>query len=175
MLPRLPRYIVMKRPASVLEYPVVLRKHLNFMTISIPDLGVTLIEELPPSKKLNRDYVTRIAMKITEAWLKAQKIIKDKSEHRKYLPTASDIRTSIKKPEKDLTPARFAELVGVSKETIIRDCAKKLIRAKRTSGGHYRIPIAQVGLYQEYLKQHRKHSKDHWLKTAMNRLQDSRL
>ena len=162
----------MKQPTSVLEYPVVLRKHLTFMTISIPDLGITLVEELPPQKKLNKDYVTKIGIKIAEAWVKAQKIMKDKSQAKKYLPEASDIRGSLKKPEKALSPARFAELVGVSKRTIIRDCQKRIIRARQTTGGHFKIPVAQVGLYQEYLKQHKKHAKDHWLKKAMERLQD---
>ena len=161
----------MKKPTSILEYPVVLRKHLNFMTISIPDLGITLVEELPKDKKLNKNYVTQIAQKIGAAWVKGQRVLMDKSQHRKYIPEASDIRSSVKKPEKDLSPAQFAKLVGVSKETIIRDCKKQLIRARRTSGGHFRIPLAQVGLYQEYLKEHTKHAKDHWLKGAMEKLQ----
>jgi excisionase family DNA binding protein len=142
------------------------------MTISIPDLGITLVEELPSDKKLNKDYVTRLGMKIAEAWVKAQKIMKDKASAKKYLPEASDIRSSLKKPEKALSPARFAELVGVSKRTIIRDCQKRIIRARQTTGGHFKIPFAQVGLYQEYLKQHKKHARDHWLKKAMERLQN---
>lgn len=160
----------MKEPRSVLDYPVVLRKHLNFMTISIPDLGITLVTELPADRKLNKDYVTKISGKIAEAWVKAQRVMVDKSQHRKYLPPASDIRNSVKKPEKALSPARFAAMVGVSKETIIRDCKKRLIKCRRTSGGHFRIPLVQVSLYQDYLKQHKRHAKDHWLKVAMDRL-----
>lgn len=161
----------MKKPNSVLDYPLVLRKHLNYMTISIPDLGITLVEELPADKKLTKDYVTQISKRMAEAWIKAQRIIVDKSQHRKHLPAASDIRGSVKKKEKDLSPSDFSELVGVSKRTIIRDCEKKLIRARRTSGGHYRIPLTQVSLYQDYLKHHKKHAKDHWLKKAMDKLQ----
>lgn len=141
------------------------------MTISIPDLGITLVEELPKDKKLTKNYVTQIGRKIGEAWVKGQRILIEKSQYKKPIPTASDIRSSLKKPEKDLTPARFAELVGVSKETIIRDCKKGLIKAKRTRGGHFRIPMIQVSLYQDYLKHHTKHAKDHWLKKAMDKLQ----
>ncbi len=161
----------MKKPSSILEYPVVLRKHLNFMTISIPDLGVTIVEELPKDKKLTNNYVTQIGRRIGNVWVKGQRLLLDRSQHKKYVPPASDIRTSLKKPEKDLSPARFAELVGVSKDTIIRDCKSQIIRARRTSGGHFRIPLIQVSLYQEYLKHHIKHAKDHWLRRAMEKLQ----
>lgn len=161
----------MKKPTSALEYPVVLRKHLNFMTISVPDLNLTLVEELPRDQKLNKDYVTRIATKIAQAWVKTQQILHDKSQARSPLPDASDIRSSIKKKEKDLTPAQFGQLVGISKRTILRDCEKKLIQAKRTTGGHYKIPLSQLSLYQDYLKHHKKHAKDHWLRKAMEKLQ----
>jgi hypothetical protein len=162
----------MKKPVSPYQYPVVLRQHLNFITISVPDLGISLIEELPEKNVLTKDYVTRIGLKVAEAWLKSQKIMRDKETARKYLPAASMTRESIQKPEKDLTPRKFASLVGISTRTITRDCTKGIIRAKRTSGGHYKIPIAQVGLYREYLKRHKKHVAEKWLDIAMSKLQD---
>jgi hypothetical protein len=161
----------MRKPNSPFQYPVVLRQHLNFMTISVPDLGISLIEEMPEQKRLNKDYVTRIGLKVAEAWLKAQKIINEKSGAKKFLPYPSMTKESIRAPEKDLSPQKMAQLVGVSKCTVIRDCKKGIIRSRRTSGGHFKIPVAQLGLYQAYLKQHIKHATDNWLKIALEKLQ----
>lgn len=162
----------MKKLTSPFEYPVVIRQHLNFITISVPDLGISLMEELPQNLTLTKDYVTQIGRKVAEAWLKAQKVIKDKTVAKKYLPLASMTKDALKKPEKDLTPSQFASLTGISTRTIIRDCAKGLIRAKRTSGGHYKIPLVQIVLYKEYLKRHKKHAAEKWLNIAMSKLHD---
>jgi hypothetical protein len=162
----------MKKSTSPFQYPVVIRQHLNFITISVPDLGISLIEEQPESNVLNKDYINRIGLKVAEAWLKTQKIIKDKETAKKYLPAASMTKASLQKSEKDLTPKKFSAIVGISTRTITRDCAKGIIRAKRTSGGHYKIPMAQVGLYREYLKRHKKHATEKWLDIAMSKLQD---
>lgn len=162
----------MNKLPSAFNYPVVLRQHLNFITISVPDLNITLIEDLPENLSLNKDYVTRIGIKVAEAWLKSQKIIKDKLEAKKYLPEASLTKSSLQVSPKDLSPSQFAKLVGLSPRTITRDCAKGLIRAKRTSGGHYKIPLAQLDLYKEYLKRHKKHVYEKWLDIAMAKLQD---
>jgi excisionase family DNA binding protein len=165
----------MKKRPSPFHYPVVLRQHMSFLTISVPDLGISLIEELPENQILNKDYISKIGLKVAEAWLKAQKIIQDKHSVKKYLPTASMTKDSIQKAEKDLTPTQFASLVGISARTITRDCGKGLIRAKRTSGGHYKIPIAQVSIYKEYLKRHKKHANEKWLDIAMSKFQDLQL
>jgi excisionase family DNA binding protein len=162
----------MNKLPSAFNYPVVLRQHLNFITISVPDLNITLIEDLPLNLSLNKDYVTRIGMKVAEAWLKSQKILKDKTRANKYLPEASMTKNSLQKATKDLSPSQFAKLVGLSPRTINRDCAKGLIRARRTSGGHYKIPLAQLDLYKEYLKRHKKHVYEKWLDIAMAKLQD---
>ena len=59
----------MKKPSSVLEYPIVVRKHLNYITISMPDLGLFETLELP-KKNLNKDYVTLLAARISSIWIK---------------------------------------------------------------------------------------------------------
>lgn len=162
----------MKAIKSALQYPVVLRQHLNFLTISVPDLGISLIEELPLQQSLNKDYVTRIGAKVAECWLKAQKIMQDKTLGKKYLPAPSITKEALKAAEKDLSPRAFAQLTGVSTRTITRDCAKGLIRAKRTSGGHYKIPLVQINLYRDYLVRHKKHATEKWLDIAMAKLRD---
>lgn len=54
----------MKKPKSVLEYPIVTKKHLNYMTVSMPDLGLFEILELPGGNKINKDYVTQLVTRI---------------------------------------------------------------------------------------------------------------
>ncbi len=156
---------------SPFDYPIVIRKHLNFITISVPDLGISLIEEIPSNNLLNKNYVTKIGVRVAEAWLKAQKIIKDKTDARIYLPKASQTKASVQQATQNLSPTQFAKFVGISPRTITRDCAKGIIRASRTTGGHYKIPVAQLALYKQYLSQHQKFATDNWLKSAMDKLQ----
>ena len=94
---------VTKRNTTVLEYPVVLRKHLNYMTISILDLGITLIEELKINETLNKDYVTKIEFKIAQAWVKAQKILR-KNKHIKSIYPKPQISEILKKNRKKPLP-----------------------------------------------------------------------
>jgi excisionase family DNA binding protein len=146
----------MKKPSSVLEYPIVVRKHLNYITISMPDLGLFETLELP-EKNLNKDYVTLLAARISSLWIKATKHVNEK----KWVPEASDIKSSVRKAtKKDLTPLQFAKQAGVSEQTIRRDIERGIIKAKRTGGGHRKIPESQIPLYLQFLKSGNKRSKD---------------
>jgi hypothetical protein len=135
---------------------------MDYVTISVPDLGIILLENIPISNKLDKDYVTRIGKKVAEAWVKSQEIMKNKEAANATLPNASLVRDSLKLSEKPLTPTKFAKFVGVSFMTIIRDCKKGIIKSERTSGGHYKIPHAEIAIYKEYLKNHVKHAREPW-------------
>lgn len=163
----------MKNPRSALYYPVVIKRSLSYITISVPDLGIALVENLPNNNKLNKDYVTLIGKKVAEAWVKSQEIMKKKESRRNPLPEASLVRESLKVAEKPLTPTKFAKFVGVSFMTVIRDCEKGIIKSERTSGGHYKIPHSEVGIYKEYLKNHVKHAREPWAKVALNNLRQA--
>lgn len=64
----------MKHPRSALYYPIVIKKSLDYVTISVPDIGITLVENIPDSNKLDNNYVTCIGNKVAEAWVKTQEI-----------------------------------------------------------------------------------------------------
>lgn len=160
----------MKNPTSALEYPVVIKRSLNYLTVSVPDLGISLTEELPKANKLDRLYAEKIGKKVIAAWIKAQDVMKRKTGAHKPLPDASLIKDSVKVAEKPLTPTKFAKYVGVSFRTIIRDCEKGLIACERTRGGHYKIPHSEIALYKEYLKNHVKFATEPWSKEALQRL-----
>jgi excisionase family DNA binding protein len=146
---------------------------MDYITISVPDLGIALVENVPNSNKLDKDYVTRIGKKVAEAWIKSQEIMKKKEGARISVPEASLVRESLKIAEKPLTPTNFAKYVGVSFMTIIRDCKKGLIRAERTSGGHYKIPHSEISIYKEYLKNHTKWVKEPWSKPAIEKIREN--
>ncbi len=169
-LSSLARFKVMKKPCSALYYPIVVKRSYNYITFSVPDLNLTIFENLPENNTLDKDYVTKLGQKLAEAWLKTQEVMKKKESARAPLPEASLIRTSVQMAEKPLTPTQFAKYVGVSYRTIIRDCEKGLIHAKRTTGGHYKILHAEVPIYREYLKNHVKHAHEPWAPGALNNL-----
>lgn len=147
----------MKKPKSVLEYPIVVRQHMSYMTFSMPDLGLFETLELPKNNKLNKEYVISAATRMSRLWLKAM----DHINKKKWVPEASDIKSSIRKSaKKDLTPLQFAKHASVSEQTIRRDIERGIIRAKRTGGGHRKIPESQIHLYLQFLKSGNKRSKD---------------
>lgn len=162
----------MKNPRSALYYPVVIKRSLDYVTISVPDIGITLVENIPNSNKLDKNYVTKIGMKVAEAWVKTQEIMKKKESSRNPLPEASLVRESLKIAEKPLTPTKFAKFVGVSFMTIIRDCKKGIIKSERTSGGHYKIPHSEIPIYKTYLKNHIKYATEPWSTEAVKNLRD---
>ena len=164
----------MKNPRSALYYPIVVKRSHDYITFSVPDLNLTIFENLPENNKLDKDYVTRLGQKLAEAWIKTQDIMKKKEAARSPLPEASLIRTSVQMSEKPLTPTKFAKYVGVSYRTIIRDCEKGLIHAERTTGGHYKIPHSEISLYKEYLKNHVKYAREPWTPQALKNLRTNR-
>ena len=144
------------------------------MTISVPDLNITLYEDLPKENQFSTNYATQLGKRVLSAWIKAQEVMKRKKETKSHLPEASMIRNSVKLMPKPLTPTQFSKYVGVSYRTIIRDCEKGLIHSDRTSGGHYKIPHSEISLYKDYLKHHSKHAHEPWTLEAMEKLRQFR-
>ena len=145
----------MKKPSSVLEYPIVVRKVLEFLTISSPDLSIFKSIPLPPKKKINNRYVTSFsdeyALRLGKAIIDIWKDVDGHIQTKKWVPEASDIKHTVKKSEKALSLSEFTKLVNahvkVSAVTIRRDIDKKLIKCFKTSGGHRRIPTSELALY----------------------------
>ncbi len=158
---------------SCYDYPLVIKKHIGHVTISVPDLGITLVEDLSVTQKFDQASVMKLGKLVLNAWLKAHKHLEEKSKSKKYTEKPSNIRGSLDLSLKDLTPAQFAKYVGVSSDTVTRDCAKGLILSRRTSGGHYRIPSSEIAIYKAYLKNHVKHAHEPWSKAALRNLRES--
>lgn len=150
----------MKKPSHVLEYPLVVRKVLENMTISLPDLSIWTTLALPPKVKTENGYVTqfndeyalKLGREILRTYTKATKHMYEK----KWVPSASDIKSVVTKQDKPLTVPAFAKLISqvvpVSKDTIRRDIDRDIIKCAKTSGGHRRIPGSEIGRYLNYLQ-----------------------
>lgn len=74
----------MKKPKSVLEYPIVVRQHLSSMTFSMPDLGLFETLELPKNNKLSKEFIISAATRMSRLWLKAT----DHIHKKKWVPEA---------------------------------------------------------------------------------------
>lgn len=155
---------------SCYDYPLVIKKHMGHITISVPDLGVTLVEDLLVTGKIEPAMAVKIGKMVLNAWLKAQNILKEKSGGKKPFGKPSNIKGSVDIAMLDLTPMGFSKLVGVSKDTIVRDCNRGIIQCRRTSGGHFKIPSSEIAIYKEYLKNHVRHASEPWVKEALNKL-----
>ena len=162
----------MKKAITCFEYPVILKKHLQYITVSVPDLGITVVEDFTEHQKVDKQFVYRLGLKIVDAWSKAEVIIAAKSKAKKPFKTPSNIKDVTKICEKPLSPQEFAKLVGVSKDTIIRSCKSGLIYASRTSGGHFKIPHGELSVFRDYLQNHIKHANEPWMKDAVSNLRN---
>lgn len=165
----------MKKPSHVLEYPLVVRKVLENMTVSVPDLSIWTTLPMPPKKKTENGYVTQfndeyallLGREILRTYSKASKHMREK----KWVPNASDIKSVVTKQEKPMTLPAFARLINqvisISEDTIARDIEKGIIKCSKTSGGHRRIPGSEVGSYLAYLEQKTKPRRKKSLIEAM--------
>ena len=150
----------MKKPSHVLEYPLVIRKVLDNMTVSLPDLSIWGTLPLPPKIKSENGYVTqfndeyalKLGREILRTYVKATKHMNEK----KWVPNASDIKAVVTKQDKPLTLPAFTKLIcqviPLSQDTVRRDIERGAIKCSKTSGGHRRIPGSEVGRYLAYLE-----------------------
>jgi excisionase family DNA binding protein len=150
-----------------LEYPVVLRKVLNEIVISVPDLGfwksIRLEEKsdelnsTPQSAKtaridsdiiLSEDMLMAVAECLKQTWI----YVDDHLNKKKWIPEPSTFRETVKKSDiKDFTLPEFTEALSkymsISENTVRREIKRGTIQCYQTEGGHRRIPYQELELY----------------------------
>lgn len=165
-----------------LEYPLVIRKVLNELVFSVPDLGYWKTiplkndekiegDKLSPSESsktsknnevikikaeseihLNNDFLNQINEALIEAWSEVELHV----ERRKWVPPPSTFKQSLQKSEKDFTLPEFtAELkkyIQLSENTIRREISRGVIQCYQTEGGHRRIPFSELELYLKKIR-----------------------
>lgn len=172
----------MKKPSHVLEYPLVVRKVLDSLTVSVPDLGIFATISMPPKIKTENGYVTqyndeyalKLGREILRTYGKASKHMNEK----KWVPNASDIRSVVEKRDKPFTVPAFAKMISqaypISQDTIRRDIEAGVIKCAKTSGGHRRIPASEAGRYLSYLEGKIVYKKNVSLIKAMEDIEKKR-
>lgn len=153
-----------------LDYPLVLRRVLNDLVISVPDLGFwktvplqaettientaktanvpKAVEVLESEILLSPELMSKISDAIKHAWV----YVEDHKQNKIWIPTPSTFRQSIEKPDhEDFTLPEFTkrlnEYMNISENTIRREIKRGAIKCYQTEGGHRRIPYQELELY----------------------------
>lgn len=130
----------MKHSHAPFEYPVVIKQTLDFIVVSVPDLGITMTEELPPAGRINKDYVTKIATTLAKTWIRVNKLMIDRSIANIELNSPSKIRQTLGvKTDKEISAPRVAKILGVHPDTVRRMADRGELPCFYTPGGHRRF------------------------------------
>ncbi len=153
----------MNSNTDFLNYPLVIKRVYDYLTVSVPDLGIAA-KVLLPKEVSATDSVTEFLLEesgdfrkmllkaIFDAYAEAEKHMQTK----KWQPNPSSIRNQLKLREKDYSLPEFAkkicEHMNISENTLRREIQKGRIIAYITEGGHRRIPESEVSRYLELVK-----------------------
>ncbi len=138
----------MKKSLSPFDYPVVIRQNLGFITISVPDLNIIMTEEIPVTKKLEKNFLIKIAKTVGMAWVKVSHQI-----HRKQTRTRLPSKTrEILSPRFKHEPVKIADaarIIGVSQNTLRRMVKRGQIGCVKTARGHRRFTESSLNKWLE--------------------------
>ena len=128
----------MKKTLSPFDYPIVIRQNLGFITISVPDLNIIMTEEIPVTKKLEKNFLIKIAKTVGLAWVKVSHQIHRK-QTTKHLPSKTKDILSPRFKGKPLKIAQASKILGVSENTLRRLVKRGEISCVKTPRGHRRF------------------------------------
>ena len=127
------------------DFPVILKRIGPYVTLSVPDIGL--------SQKILLESNTHACDE--DVFLNAlQNLVLETKQHietKKWIPKTSTIKEILKSQDADLSLPEFCERlkkhIDISENTIRREIAKGQIISSFTSGGHRRIPESEVYRY----------------------------
>lgn len=123
-----------------LDFPVVIRQHLDYLLFSVPDLGISIVQDLPPDGRLNAQFVHEAAKNLARIWLKSTERLAILKSNQIKTPEPSKTKTSIlAEKERGLSTREVAKSLGVSENTVRRMVEDGFIRCEKTAGGHRRF------------------------------------
>jgi hypothetical protein len=139
----------MAKRRSALEYPITIRQVEGYVVFSVKDLGITLVEELPPAGRLTPEFMKKTTAAVAKCWVKSHERLKVLIENGKPLPEPSKIKVATRELKaKSLTAPGVAKFLGMS-ENSVRRIPKSELRYRKTKGGHRRYSIGAVELYKQ--------------------------
>lgn len=159
-----------KTTSEILEYPIVIKKVLGEVVISVPDLGhwtsLKIENEISAISstseiELSEEWCQKLMNKIKQTWV----YIENHKKKKKWVPAPSTFRQSLQKPEnEDFTLPEFVKALSphmsVSENTIRREIKRGKLKCYVTEGGHRRIPFSEL---EFYLSQARANKEEPWL------------
>ena len=142
---------VMKRLTHPLEYPFVIKQVSEWITVSVPDLEITVADQVPRGGVLNKDYVTILNSLILKAARKVMEKMQRLDEiNKKPTRPPSYIRQTIVIENKEKIPTRLAaKYLGISEATLKRWEAQGVVRATKTRGGHRSFNLGELDRVKE--------------------------
>ncbi len=144
---------------NTLSFPIVIKRVVDDLVLSVPDLGVFKNLPLPREKKdspesakssnlvLSDDFKQQLLNEIEDLWMKTEIHRNEK----KWQPSPSTFKQSLQAGEEDYSLPEFVkklnEFISVSENTIRREIQRGGIRCYQTEGGHRRIPASELSQY----------------------------
>lgn len=142
----------MKKRLAPLEYPVVIKQHLDFVVLSVPDLGITVVENTPRDGKLTPKYILKIATALAKVWLKTQTSLTHHRSAGKTPPKASKQKMAVDgKFNQSMTSSEIAKRLGVTRMTVHRLAKSGILKSTQTKGGHRRFSELDLKEYENRL------------------------
>ena len=143
----------MKRVSNPFEYPFVIKQVNEWISVSVPDLEITVADQVPRDAKINKDYVTTIntlmlkaAKKVLERMTRLEEIGKQPSR------PPSFIRQTIQITNKEQISTKVAaQYLGISEASLKRWEDQGVIRATKSRGGHRKFNLGELERVKEYI------------------------
>ena len=142
----------MKKRLTAFDYPLVVRKDLGFITVSVPDLNIIMVEDMPVQGRLEKHFLQKLAKIIGLCWLQVDAQIKlEKTK----IAKPSKIK-NILSPMYKTRPLKINEaskILGVSENTLRRMVRRRQIACVKTAQGHRRFTEASLKKWIEKRKE----------------------
>lgn len=148
----------MKNQLDFLNYPIVIKRIYDYITFSAPDLGIHE-KLLIPERLLHSGFTSEVQIfadaDFNHQWQETLQLvylqIRKHLLHKKWKPDPSQVKSPLKKAEKDYSLPEFqkklSEFISISENTIRREIQRGKIIAFITDGGHRRIPESEIQRY----------------------------
>ena len=164
---------------KTLDFPIVIKRVVDDLIISVPDLGffknISLRDkktQVNSSKTASADNVDvkndfeiqdfkgEIFNEILEMWFR----VEEHRTNRKWQPIPSTFKQTLEAQEEDYSLPDFVKklspYMSVSENTIRREIKRGVIRCYQTEGGHRRIPQSEISSYLSYCDNKKKRTSE---------------
>lgn len=143
----------MTRRFTPFDYPIVIKQHLGYITVSVPDLGIAIVENLPAGGRIDSKFLMKIAQHVGNSWVKASQELDRLSISRRPTPRPSSSKEVVNpKKSNSLSTPKAAAILGVSENTVRNLVKGNYLRCKITAGGHRRFSEGEVMRVKELLE-----------------------